>query len=95
MKYDDHVPLRIAEMVYSAEVEAGYYEKVGKMVGGLASLGFFFFPIIRRLPATRRILLSTIPGALICYWGASTKEDLQWGKSNEGGRCYEEKDWEE
>ncbi len=83
MKYDDHVPLRIAELVYSAEIEADYYEKVGKFVGCIASLGFFFFPIIRRLPASRRILLSTIPGSLIWYWGASTKEDLQWGKSKE------------
>ncbi len=57
LKYDKHVPLKMTEMVLSAEQyiyinvksfrEAVYFSNVGKLVGGLASAAFFFFPVIR------------------------------------------------
>lgn len=50
MKYDRHVPFKLAESVYAAEVEADYFRKVGNLAGVFAFASFMVLPVIRGLP---------------------------------------------
>jgi len=68
-------------MVYSAEVEAEYFKNVGNVCGVAVTALFFFFPVIRRQPFTRRVLLAAIPGYYCYNWGHKTYEELKWLKT--------------
>ena len=81
LKYDHHVPLKVAHMVFSAEEEAEYFEKAGTVLAPIFSAAFYHFPIIRHQPVVRRALFALIPGYLVYKWGVTTKEDLVWGKT--------------
>ncbi|EAR89585.2 transmembrane protein, putative (macronuclear) [Tetrahymena thermophila SB210] len=81
LKYDKHVNLKTAEMVYSAEVESAYFGKAGALAGGVISALFFNFPIVRNLPIIRRSVIGVLP-FLYCYtWGKNTQEELRWLKT--------------
>ncbi|KRX10243.1 hypothetical protein PPERSA_07328 [Pseudocohnilembus persalinus] len=80
LKYDKHVPLKIAEQVYSAEVESAYFARAGALAGGILSAGAFYFPVVRNLPILRRSLVAALPGLYAYYWGQTTQEDAKWGK---------------
>eukprot|EP01017_Pseudomicrothorax_dubius_P000726 TRINITY_DN0_c2475_g1_i2.p1 TRINITY_DN0_c2475_g1~~TRINITY_DN0_c2475_g1_i2.p1 ORF type:complete len:123 (-),score=29.28 TRINITY_DN0_c2475_g1_i2:114-482(-) len=80
LKYDHHVPLKIADTVYSAEVESEYFEKAGDVLSVLGSALFYNFPIVRKLPFYYRLGAALVPGYLFYKWGRSTAEELRWGR---------------
>ena len=81
LKYDKHVSLKTAEMVYSAEVEAAYFGKAGAVAGGVISALFFHFPIVKNLPIFRRSLVGVLPFLYCRNWGIKTEEELKWLKT--------------